>query len=486
MITPKLRVLANTQWGYFTARQAGAAGYSKDLQRYHARCGNWHKISRALFRLPGYADCIESEFVRWTLWAEGRSENRQIVISHASALHYYGLCPRKPEVVELTLFPMTPREAEDGCRLHLERLEEEECSPRDGFRLTTPLRTLQDMSPDLYFSGSRLATISDALNRGLITREQATRLNGGKTIGIGLAMPAPINLRPQPQAAQGQEGAGMHTASTTRWSGADRGGWQAASRSFTLIEMLVVIAIISILASLLMPALSKARESSYNTFCINNVRGIGLGVTVYTGEYNNILPPDGVNNKNGEAVRSRNNAWCSLVYQYATGSPQPAGWNGNTTGATNLSYWNFPSGFKGNLFFCPSLNGVGTLGSSLDVFFSQKLPYGMNQPVFAPDATTFIRITAVPAPGNTVWLTDSRQWFDIEFSMVVNPGWLGTSRLPSLRHGSQFIDTDDPNVTWSDANLGHTNAWFLDGHCAGLTYGQITGNQTNLFRIIKR
>jgi len=65
---------------------------------------------------------------------------------------------------------------------------------------------------------------------------------------------------------------------------------RAAKAGFTLIEMLVVIAIISILAALLLPALSAARERSREADCMSNLRQCGVAVIMYNNHSNEYFP----------------------------------------------------------------------------------------------------------------------------------------------------------------------------------------------------
>jgi prepilin-type processing-associated H-X9-DG protein/prepilin-type N-terminal cleavage/methylation domain-containing protein len=60
--------------------------------------------------------------------------------------------------------------------------------------------------------------------------------------------------------------------------------------SFTLVELLIVIAIISILSALLMPAIQKAKNSSKEIVCISNLRQNITAELAYSSDYNGLIP----------------------------------------------------------------------------------------------------------------------------------------------------------------------------------------------------
>ena len=77
-------------------------------------------------------------------------------------------------------------------------------------------------------------------------------------------------------------------------------------RGFTLIELLVVISIIAIIISLLIPALSSARQTGMSNVCLANLRSLGQGLTMYSTDHQDRLVP-------GRLPKLDNDHWRSLV-----------------------------------------------------------------------------------------------------------------------------------------------------------------------------
>ncbi|MFA6392428.1 MAG: hypothetical protein WCW66_06885 [Patescibacteria group bacterium] len=69
------------------------------------------------------------------------------------------------------------------------------------------------------------------------------------------------------------------------------GSQTVGHNKFTIIELLVVIGIIAVLASMLLPTLNKAREKAKAINCLSNLKQIGVTMTLYAGDFQGFIPP---------------------------------------------------------------------------------------------------------------------------------------------------------------------------------------------------
>src|SRR5688572_17396671 len=78
------------------------------------------------------------------------------------------------------------------------------------------------------------------------------------------------------------------------------------NRAFTLIEMLVVIAIIGILASMLLPAVARAKQAGHKIKCVSQLKQLAYALQMYADEHDGEYPPR----------RSAPNSWVYTLKPY--------------------------------------------------------------------------------------------------------------------------------------------------------------------------
>lgn len=167
----RLYEAAESQQGYFTAKQAKASGFDERNHPYHVRAGNWIRERRALYRLSRFPAADRPDLVLNSLWSKDRKGEVQGTFSHETALTLYELSDAMPARLHMTVPPGFRRSAPPpkGLVLHSALLRAEDIETRRGYRVTRPLRTLADLvsegrfSPDLLKQAAR-----EALDRGLL------------------------------------------------------------------------------------------------------------------------------------------------------------------------------------------------------------------------------------------------------------------------------------------------------------------------------
>jgi prepilin-type N-terminal cleavage/methylation domain-containing protein/prepilin-type processing-associated H-X9-DG protein len=91
--------------------------------------------------------------------------------------------------------------------------------------------------------------------------------------------------------------------------------WHGA---FTLLELLIVIAIIAVLASLLLPALGKAKEKAQGIKCLSNLKQMQLAWGMYADDNNDRVPPNDAWNRTSGYAYDTNRTWVRGWLDYQT------------------------------------------------------------------------------------------------------------------------------------------------------------------------
>ena len=165
----QLTKLAASQSGFFSAAQAKDIGYSYQAQKYHADRGNWVKVERGIYRIPEWPIGHFDHLVQWTLWSRGRA-----VVSHDTALAVHDLGDVNPSRVHLTVPPDFRAEA-PGAVLHRGEIPAQDLERREGFRVTTPFRTLLDVAASDLELDQFARAVREACDRGPATKEGLLR-----------------------------------------------------------------------------------------------------------------------------------------------------------------------------------------------------------------------------------------------------------------------------------------------------------------------
>ena len=178
-------------------------------------------------------------------------------------------------------------------------------------------------------------------------------------------------------------------------------GGGLCSVGFTLIELVVVIAILAILAALLLPALSRAKGQARQTVCMNHLRQWALIQTKYADENEDMLARESFE-PNGVTY----NLWAQVRHALA----EDVWYNAlpRTSGMTPVIDF-APSVVRGDfyasktIFHCPSARFPKNPGRDDVVFFSLAMNSKL---ILRPDRT--IRLSAIQRPSDTVMFLDNR------------------------------------------------------------------------------
>ncbi len=171
----RLYEIAESQQGFFTTKQAKAAGFAENTHPYHVQVGNWIREHRGIYRLARFPQGERPDLMLWSLWSRNRGEATQGVYSHQTALSLYDLSDVMPAKLHMTV-PRSFRRNSEIPRvlvLHFADLSQNDIGIADGVRVTKPMRTMLDLLEGGEVPPATLReALREGLRRGLIRRTE--------------------------------------------------------------------------------------------------------------------------------------------------------------------------------------------------------------------------------------------------------------------------------------------------------------------------
>ena len=243
-----------------------------------------------------------------------------------------------------------------------------------------------------------------------------------------------------------------------------------ARHGFTLIELLVVISIIALLLSVLLPAMSKARESGRFVICKSGLKQYGLAGFMYLDDNDGSFPQPyqwlyNYHKLNSEGMLHHACHWHDARMNFDI-NPDYSG-----------TLWPYLA-IK-NIHFCPSLRVLANLygpehSQHIDsIAMVPQYSYCMNGYLGNGYYSVLEKSGQVNAPAQTFYFAEENTWEIPSWSNIsLNNNHLIGRREPYTESNKEGCFATFHNMKGRDRNSGNSNAVFLDGSVRVVNYQQ--------------